>query len=138
MIDYLNSLLSALDKIQGLSAAALICFGCIVLGYILRFIKKFPNDGIPVAVILFGSAMMLFLADPRPTAMPARIWSVRNLLVGAIIGFVAWMLHKVVLSKIEEYIAKKFPDLNDTTFFTNKKTAETTETTKTNDETKIP
>lgn len=119
-MDYLNDLLTGLDKIQGLSAVALVCFGCVVVGYVLRFIKSFPNDGIPVVVILFGAVAMLALADPRASAMPARIWTVRNLFVGLIIGFVAWMLHKIVLSRIEDYIAKRFPGASDTTFFTRK------------------
>jgi len=119
-MEWLNDLLSGLDKIQGLSAVALVCFTCVVVGYALRFIKAFPNDGIPVVVILWGALMMLLLADPRPTTMPARIWTVRNLGVGLIVGFVAWLLHKVVLSKIEDYISSKFPNLNDTTFFSHK------------------
>src|SRR5262249_39399457 len=106
-MDWLNQLLSALDKIQGLPAAALVCFGCIVFGYILRFIKPFPNQGIPVAVILTGAVGMLLLADPRASSMPARIWTMRNLLVGLIIGFVAWMLHKFVLTRVEKWIASK-------------------------------
>ena len=122
MLDYLNQLLQGLDKIQGLSAVALVCFSCVVIGYVLRFIKAFPNDGIPVVVILWGAVAMLMLADPRPTDMPARIWTVRNLFVGLIIGFVAWLLHKVVLSKLEDYIATKFPSVSDTTFFNRKPT----------------
>lgn len=119
-MDWINDLLSSLDKIQGLSAAALVCFTCIVVGYALRFIKRFPNDGIPVVVILWGGMAMLLLADPRASTMPARIWTMRNLCIGLVIGFVAWLLHKIVLSRIEDFIASKFPDLNDTAFFQRK------------------
>src|SRR6266576_2651788 len=85
MIDYLNQLLQWLDKIQGLSAVALVFLSCIVVGYALRFIKRFPNDGIPVVVILWGALAMLIIADLRASTMPARIWTTRNLLVGLII-----------------------------------------------------
>jgi len=119
-MEWLNDILSGLDKVQGLSAAALVCFTCIVVGYVLRFIKAFPNNGIPVVVILWGALFMLFLADPRANNMPQRIWVVRNLCVGLIIGFIAWMLHKIVLSKIEEYVAKRFPGASDTQFFNRK------------------
>lgn len=108
-MDYLNALLAVLDKIQGLPAVALVCASCIVVGYVLRFIKAFPNNAIPVVVILWGAVAMMLLADPRATNMPLRIWAMRNLLVGLAIGFLAWMLHYWVLSWIEDYIAKKFP-----------------------------
>lgn len=117
-MEWLNSILSSLDKIQGISAVGLICLSCIVVGYVLRFIKSFPNDGIPVVVILWGAVAMLVLADPRASDMPERIWVVRNFFVGLVIGFVAWMLHKIVLTKIEEYITAKFPEAtSDTTLF---------------------
>lgn len=115
-LDKLNDVLSILDRIQGLPAAALVLFGCIVIGYVLRFIKAFPNNAIPVVVILSGSVLMLILADPRATAMPARIWTMRNLLVGLIIGFAAWMLHYYALAKIEDWIGSKF-NLGNTDFF---------------------
>ena len=116
-MDYLNQLLSVLDKIQGMSAVALVCFSCIVVGYILRFIKSFPNDGIPVAVILWGAVAMLVIADPHPAAVSLRIWTARNFMVGIIVGFIAWMLHKVVLGRIEDYIAKRFAGSGNTTLF---------------------
>jgi len=120
MIDYLNQLLQWLDKIQGLSAVALVFLSCIVVGYALRFIKRFPNDGIPVVVILWGALAMLIIADPRASTMPARIWTTRNLLVGLIIGLAAWMAHNFILAKLEDFIAKKIPSLGDTAFFNRK------------------
>lgn len=117
MTDYLNNLLQILDKVQGMSAAALVCVSCIVVGYVLRFIKKFPNDGIPVVVILWGAVAMLFIADPHPPATTMRVWTVRNFLVGLTIGLIAWMLHKFVLSWVEDYLAKKFPSASNTAFF---------------------
>lgn len=116
-MDWLNGILSYLDKLEGLPAAALIFLACIALGYMLRFIKPFPNSAIPVVVILFGALSMLFLADARPTTMPARIWTVRNLLVGLIIGFAAWIAHKLILSRIENLIGSKLPSTGDSTFF---------------------
>lgn len=115
-METLNTILSALDKIQGLSAVALVFFSCIVIGYVLRFVKAFPNNAIPVVVILWGALAMLFIADPRATTMAARIWTARNVFVGLIIGFVAWITHKIILSRIEDVIASKF-NLGDTQFF---------------------
>lgn len=96
-----------LDQIQGWSAAALVMGCCIVVGYALRFIKQFPNDGIPLAVILTGGLCMMLLADPRPSSVSMRIWTTRNLIVGLIIGFAAWMGHKLIISKIENFLMQK-------------------------------
>lgn len=129
-METLNTILSALDKIQGLSAVALVFFSCIVIGYVLRFVKAFPNNAIPVVVILWGALAMLFIADPRATTMPARIWTARNVFVGLIIGFVAWFTHKIVLSRLEDMIASKF-NLGDTQFFSKGPPDSTDTTTKT-------
>lgn len=116
-MDWLNDILSWLDKINGLSGVALTCLSCVVVGYVLRYIKPFPNDAIPVVVILWGAVVTLVIADPRATAVPARVWVMRNLCVGLVTGLIAWLLHYVVLSKIEDWIVKKFPDLSGTSFF---------------------
>lgn len=107
-MESLENLMSGLDKIQGLSAAALVFCCCIVTGYILRFIRPFPNEGIPVVSILMGGLAMMMLADPRASAMPARVWTSRNLIVGLTIGFIAWMAHKTLLSKLEAVILRRF------------------------------
>lgn len=115
-METLNSLLLWLDKIQGLSAVALVFFSCIVVGYVFRFIKSFPNNGIPVVVILWGALLMMFIADPRAASMPARVWTARNISVGLIIGTVAWISHKIILSRLEDFLISKF-NLGNTTFF---------------------
>lgn len=115
----IESILQWLDKLQGLPAIALVFISCVITGYTLRFIKRFPNDGIPVAVVLWGAVAMLVIADPRASTVPPRIWIMRNLLIGFALGFVAWLIHKALLSKIEDWIAAKFPSiLGNTSFFT--------------------
>lgn len=115
-METINSLLKALDKVQGLSAVALVFLSCIVVGYVFRFIKSFPNEGIPVVVILWGALAMLVIADPRANDMPARIWTARNLFVGLIIGAGAWFSHKLLISRLEDFLMAKF-NLGNTTFF---------------------
>jgi hypothetical protein len=100
----LNNYLTWIDQIQGLPAAALVCFSAIAVGYVLRCIKRFPNEGIPVVVILWAAVAMLFIADPRASTMPMRIWGARNLFVGLALGVIAWIAHKTVLSKLEKFI----------------------------------
>jgi hypothetical protein len=116
-METLNELLKKLDAVQGLTAVSLVLFSCIIVGYVLRFIKRFPNDGIPVAVILWGALAMLVLADPRASTMPARVWTMRNLCIGLVIGMIAWLSHKIILAKIEDFILSKFPGASNTSFF---------------------
>lgn len=123
----LDQIIAWLNRLYGLPAGALVLGTCIVLGYILRFVKRFPNDGIPVAVVLWGAIAMSLVADSRASSMPLRIWVVRNVLVGMIIGLAAWMAHKIALSRLEDWIATKF-NLNNTDFF-KKKTIPTDPTT---------
>lgn len=120
MSDYIDKTIGLLNQLYGLPAVALVLGSCIVLGYVLRFIKAFPNDGIPVAVILWGGIVMSLVADSRASSMPIRVWVVRNILVGMIIGLGAWLVHKALLSRVENWLANKF-NLGNTEFFGGKK-----------------
>jgi len=99
-MDWIGSITSEIDKLNNLSAGALVFASCIAFGYLLRFIKSFPNDRIPLAVVACG-AICCMCAAPR-TELELRIWLVRNLLVGIVIGFAAWLSHNLILSRIED------------------------------------
>lgn len=101
----LNQLTDLLQKLYGLPAGALVIVGCVVLGYVLRFWKGFPNQAIPVAVILFGGVVFPVIADAN-NDLTLRVWLVRNLLIGLAIGFIAWIAHNKFLKPIED---KFFP-----------------------------
>lgn len=116
IVESLDKVIAWLNQLYGLPAATLVFASCIVLGYALRFVKRFPNDGIPVAVILWGGIVMSLVADARASSMSLRIWVVRNVLVGMVIGMVSWLAHKILLSRVENWIASKFGG-SDTTFF---------------------
>lgn len=104
-MDTLETLLTQvtgmLQKLDGLPATGLTILSCIVIGYVLRFIKKFPNDGIPVVVILWAGVFYPMIADDN-NDITLRVWLVRNALIGLVIGFVAWIIHKQVLSRLED------------------------------------
>lgn len=119
MSDTIDKVIAGLNSLYGLPAVALVLGSCIVLGYILKFIRQFPNDGIPVAVVLWGGIAMSLVADARASSMPLRVWVVRNILVGMIIGLVAWIVHKTALSKLEDWIGMRF-GLQGTSFFSKK------------------
>lgn len=108
----ITDLFGPLDQIATWSNPLLTVAACIVVGYLLRFIHRFPNDAIPVVVILFGSVVFMFLADKCPANVLARVWHAKNLIVGLILGFVAWIAHNQVLSRVEDWVATKVPGLN--------------------------
>lgn len=116
MTEFIDKAVSWLNQLYGLPAGLLVLCTCIVVGYGLKFWKAFPNQAIPLVVILFGGLMMSLIADSRTTSQPLRVWIVRNIGVGLILGTVAWIIHNKALSKLEDWIAKKF-DLGDTAFF---------------------
>ena len=110
LMDTLDSLLAWLNKIQGWPAVALVFASCIVIGYAWKFlpVKWFADESTPVIVILWGAFAQSMLADARPDGGSLRLWIVRNVLVGLVIGFFAWMLHNIVLKKIEDFLTAKF------------------------------
>lgn len=119
----LNSILSLFDKVQGLPAAGLLCLASIALGYALKFWPWFPNKMIPTAVILLPVILYPIVADPKVQNLPGRIWFVRNLSIGIIIGGGSWMLHFLVVRRIEKLIIAKFGNGNgDTTTITKEET----------------
>ena len=117
-LDTIDSWLSWLDKLQGLSAVALVMLGCLAIGYILRFIKSFPNTAIPLVVVISGAVGMMLMATGRATTMPTHVWVVRNFMVGLIVGALSWAVHYLALSRLENFIKSKLPGSgDDTTFF---------------------
>ena len=96
----------ALQQLGGAPAGLLVMFGCIVLGYCLKMVKRFPNQAIPLAVILFGAVVYPIIADTN-NAFTLRVWLVRNVLIGLVIGLLAWMLHNQVIKRIEGKIRGK-------------------------------
>lgn len=115
-LDSINDVLASLDKLQGVSATALVFFVCLCVAYAWRAlnVKWFPNDAIPVAVMLCGALVMAFIADGRPTTMPHHVWTVRNLAVGFVIGAVSVVLQNYVF----DWLASKIPGLSNTALFT--------------------
>ena len=96
----LEQITSLLNQVYGLPSALFVIIGCIIGGYLLRFWKKFPNDGIPVAVTFLGAILFPIIADLN-NAMPWRTWFIRNVIFGLALGFAAWVVHNWAISKIE-------------------------------------
>ena len=101
MEGWLESAQAWLSKLYGLPGGMLVLISCIAFGYLLKFVPKqwFPNQGIPLAVILWGCTFNMLIADPRADSLPIRIWVVKNLLIGLIIGVAAWMVHNKIIKR---------------------------------------
>lgn len=100
-----------LQQLYGLPAGMLVLISCLVVGYVAKCIRRFPNEAIPVTVILWGAVLTPMLQDAR-NSIPFRVWIIRGILIGLTIGFLAWLLHNKVLAKIEDRLglfASKVP-----------------------------
>ena len=101
----MNSILDSLGSLYGLPGYALVALSCIVLGYVLRALRFFPNQGIPLACVLWAMVLNPLLANGRTAADSPRVWLLKNILIGMIVGFLAWILHKLILRRFEDKIA---------------------------------
>lgn len=99
--NFIESTVQLLQRLEGAPAIALVLVSCLVVGYALRMVPKFPNNAIPVAVILWGAVINPVLQDAAQEA-PLRIWMLRGILIGMCTGFGAWIVHAQLLSRIEE------------------------------------
>jgi hypothetical protein len=102
--DLINQLLGAKTEVVAL-------LGVIAVGYALRMLPFVPNKYIPALCWLLGTLAYCLLKPvnevPATTAHPL-VWKI---VVGFILSFVAWTLHKAAIKPIED----KFPWLK--TFF---------------------
>lgn len=103
-----DSVFGELVKIQSWPTVGLVFALVIIVGYCLRFWKSFPNEAIPTVVILVGAVGMIMLSDAKPSDVAYRVWNTKNFVVGLIIGFIAWMMHNLVISKLEDFLSTKF------------------------------
>lgn len=102
----LDQLSELLNQLYGLPAIALVGILCLMAGWLLKTQSWFPNDGIPLVVILLGGAFLPLMSDWLSSKLPFRIWLVRNLVVGCIVGAGAWLMHKTVIKRIRDYFSK--------------------------------
>lgn len=100
---YLEQLNSILNKLAG-SHYALVLVSCIVIGYILKGWKTFPNEAIPVVVVLWGGAFLTLIADPAADSLGLWTWRIKNFLLGIVVGFIAWLIHNQILARFEDKI----------------------------------
>jgi len=95
--DAWNAVSSALSTLYSAPAIMLVLISCFAWGWVLKRWRRFPNEGIPIFVMSWGAIFTPLLADPfAGKPIPFRIWLGRNALIGFIIGFASWMIHRYV------------------------------------------
>jgi hypothetical protein len=99
-----DSIVSTLAKLNGLPGYALVTLACLVFGYLLKALPRFPNGGIPLAVVMAGAVLNGLIAEVD--AVPFRIWIVKNAIVGGVCGFIAFLSHHLVISRIEDRVKR--------------------------------
>ena len=105
---FFQQAVNVLEQLYALPSPLLVGLSCIVIGYMLKRFQRFPNDAIPLVVILWGAFFTLLLSGNCPPELSVGQWRVKNAIVGLIIGFAAWGLHYFIIAKLED----KFPWLD--------------------------
>lgn len=116
---------TASKYILALGPEALTIVAIIALGYIPRFVtweKDGPEspwkgklrDFIPLFCILVGPVVYPFLGDPGKISFTTANPVVAQVLIGLVLGVLAWALHDQVISRIEALVFRKArPDYTD-------------------------
>ncbi len=89
------------DKLAGLPSGVLVFLMAIGLGYTLKAIKNFPNNGIPLVVVCAATAIFM-VGAPYTGTLPFRMLLVRNFCMGVVIGVASWLFHKILLKRLEK------------------------------------
>lgn len=97
-MDTINDIIT---QIKGLSPELLVGAVVIIIGYVLRSVKKFPNEAIPLCCVLLGAVVYPLLV-PIPAGVKGA--AVHAVMLGLLIGFLAWIAHDKLISKIEDKI----------------------------------
>ena len=87
---------SAVDGIYGYPAWLIVALACLIVGFCLKRWSRFPNEAIPLAVILFGGLFMAMMAPDHPAKVSSLRWKATNFLVGVLIGFFVWLFHNKI------------------------------------------
>lgn len=109
-IPYFEKLVQFDEVLRHAPAGILVFVLCIAFGYVWRAIKVLPNRFTPLVVMLFGCGFNLALNWKGPERL-------RFAVGGFIIGFAAWVVHRLVIKRIEDKFGMTLAE-DDTTTFT--------------------
>ena len=83
----------------------------IMLGYLVRLIPWIENKFIPLIGVIVGTAFfsVVIILTVQPDPVHPVAWRVLYGFIGFAISVVAWGFHRIAISRLEDYVAKKFP-----------------------------
>lgn len=93
----LETVNGAADYLMQAPAAALVFVMCILLGYFLKMIPKFPNNLIPLTIHIAGPVGFLLMEVSKPTQVNHP--EIMRLIIGLALASASWITHKLVLRK---------------------------------------
>jgi hypothetical protein len=91
------------DQLAGCPSGVLVFFACIAFGYVWKMIQVLPNKFIPVVVMITGAVLNPLLQGKLDSVATIS----RIALLGFIIGFLAWLFHRLLLKKLEDKFGVK-------------------------------
>lgn len=100
MNDILEGIKSATDYIQSAPLSVVTILFLNGLGYGLKFLPVIPNRSIPLALMLCGALVMMSLAPLPPGRNPMILLG----LMGWIFGCIAWLVHVIILRRLEKFL----------------------------------
>ena len=96
------------DKnLNGAPSGLLVFLLCIAAGYVWKVIRVLPNRFIPLVVMLTGALLHSGLTYAEKQSLSD--W-IRAAVVGFIIGFLAWLFHRLLLKRLEDKFGAKLLD----------------------------
>jgi hypothetical protein len=103
--DSVDQVFTGLNHLHNMSGEVLIFIVCVALGFALRKWTELKLRVTASAVVAAGAVLNVVMAEGKGSAtMPFRIWAMRSLLIGVIIGCVAFLADTVIVSRLKGWI----------------------------------
>ena len=100
-IPYWETLVEWDAKLAGAPSGLLVFALCIAAGYAWKSVKLLPNRVIPLVVMLTGAILHPILSGGDVA---------RTAVIGFVIGFLAWLFHRLILKRIEDRLGVKLTE----------------------------
>ena len=98
----MNYLIELNSQLMNLPAGIIVALFAISIGYILKLAAFFPNNRIPFVIVIFTMVafpIVQLCADLMANVPHSLLHIPLNVLIGVIIGFLAWTFHAQILKR---------------------------------------
>lgn len=118
----MDTLINLDNQLMHLPAGLVVMFFAIAIGYVLKTAGFFPNNRIPLVIVCLTAVVfpVVQLCAQLTDNLPHPWLNIPiNVLIGVIIGFIAWAFHYQILKRFVD--PRLFNDDGSTKFFTKPK-----------------